>query len=657
MLGTMVEILSREPTALAAELLGDRARLLVFGEAGVGKSFLAGQLADACSLPCSLVNANIGSPALGPPGCVWRARRHRGSWHIEDTEALCTLDAGRFRLPLTVAVARILKNAPPGPTLIEAPGVSRGTLAFELLIGLVQAGAVDTVVMVNRDPDEVDLPPLPARIVMLRAAAEAEATSKSARAIARTAQWDRYLDDATAVAMPMPPAAGPPLPDDCAGCQIALLDKHGRTLALGEVIAAGDQLRVRIPSCDATAVRAFLVRDARRNGAGLLATGSTNERAPTRGRAEIELNPDATSDMVAAREEIAEVNVAPISAHAASARVVLINGLLGDPTLHLRFRHQRRSLLFDVGEAARLQARIAHQVSDLFVSHAHVDHIGGFLWLLRSRIGVAEPCRVFGPPGMTDRIAGMLGAIEWDRVGDRAPIFDVSEVDGNRLISWRLRAGDAERCARGQRAVTDGVLLEEPGFRVRAATLDHGDLPVLAFALEESVHLNVRKERIEELNIEPGPWLETLKHRVHAGELDSLLELPDGSCPTVRELGDRLLLERPGEKVVYATDLADSPGNRDALVALARHAHTLFCEAAFADEDIEQARATGHLTARACAEIATAADVGQLIPFHLSRRYEREPERLLAEVCRGFAGTFVPPSLRDAVAAARARLT
>jgi ribonuclease BN (tRNA processing enzyme) len=213
---------------------------------------------------------------------------------------------------------------------------------------------------------------------------------------------------------------------------------------------------------------------------------------PTRGRAEIELCPDTTSDMVAARAASADVTVAPIGAHAASARVVLVNGLFGDPTLHLRFRHQRRSLLFDVGESARLQARIAHQVTDLFISHAHIDHISGFLWLLRSRIGVPEPCRVYGPAAIADRVAGMLASIEWDRVGDRAPVFDVFELRGERLTTWRLRAGDARREERGERRVSGGLLLEEPGFLVRAATLDHGGLPVLAFALEESKHLNVR---------------------------------------------------------------------------------------------------------------------------------------------------------------------
>jgi ribonuclease BN (tRNA processing enzyme) len=643
----MAELRQRDPAALAAELLGESRRVLLVGAAGVGKSFLAGQMADACATTCTLINANIGSPVAGPPGCVFRAERHHGQWQLEELEALCTLDAGRYRLPLTVAVGRAVDRTRPGPLLIDAPGIAHQTLASELLSGLAQAAHVDTILAVTREPDHVrDL--LPFRTVVVTASPAATAASKPARAAERTAQWDRYLDGAPTVVLPMPESAGPPLlTDDCRGRQIAFLDEHGHTLVLGEVEAASaDELRVRAPAHDRARVRAYLVRDARRNDAGSLAT-ATNDRPLARGRAEIELPPSATSDMVAAREESAELTTAPISAHAASARIVLVNGLFGDPTLHVRFRHHRRSLLFDIGETTRLQARIAHQISDLFVTHAHVDHIAGFLWLLRSRIGIPEPCRVFGPPGIGDRIAGMLSAIEWDRVGERAPIFEVSEVRADRIESWSLRAGDPAREARGCR--DSAILLDEPGFRVRATTLDHAGIPVLAFALEESVHLNVRKERLEELAVEPGPWLETLKHLVHRGEQDRTVDLPNRTSQTVRNLAEHLLLERPGERVVYATDFGDTPANRDAVVELARGAHTLFCEAGFADKDADQATATGHLTARACAEIAAAADVGQLIPFHLSRRYEREPEHVLAEVAETFAGTFVPPALRAAV--------
>ncbi|NOQ47348.1 MAG: hypothetical protein GQ559_11895 [Desulfobulbaceae bacterium] len=83
----------------------------------------------------------------------------------------------------------------------------------------------------------------------------------------------------------------------------------------------------------------------------------------------------------------------------------------------------------------------AHQVIDVFVSHAHFDHISGFLWLLRSCIGDFPPCRVFGPPGLTDHIAGLIQGILWDRIGELGPRFEVCELHGERLHIFALQAG------------------------------------------------------------------------------------------------------------------------------------------------------------------------------------------------------------------------
>jgi ribonuclease BN (tRNA processing enzyme) len=94
---------------------------------------------------------------------------------------------------------------------------------------------------------------------------------------------------------------------------------------------------------------------------------------------------------------------------------------------------------------------------------------------------------------------------------------------------------------------------------------------------------------------------------------------------------------------VYATDLADTPSNRERLVAFAAGADVLICEAAFIGADAAQAERTGHLTARACGEIAAAAGVARLIPFHFSRRYETDPDPVYDEVEAGLGRPLRPP--------------
>ena len=342
----------------------------------------------------------------------------------------------------------------------------------------------------------------------------------------------------------------------------------------------------------------------------------------------------------------------PAAAKVGPFTATLVNGVFGDPLLLVRLRHGRRCLLIDLGDAGPLRARTAHDVTDVFISHAHVDHIAGFLWLLRSRIGEFPLCRVFGPPGLAQNIAGLVAGVHWDRVGERGPRSEVAELHGEHVLCFGVTAGDEGPSILGERTAEGGVLLVDPLFLVRAAVLDHRT-PVLAFAIEPNTEIKVRKERLVASGLEPGPWLGELKRAIVAHDDDALLDLPDGSKRAVRALAEELVLIRVGEKLVYATDLADTAENRARLGSLARGAHTFFCEATFCEANAERAALTGHLTARACGEIATAAGVGRLIPFHFSRRYESDPNAVYREVREACSRTVVPPAIASPTAMSR----
>jgi ribonuclease BN (tRNA processing enzyme) len=243
----------------------------------------------------------------------------------------------------------------------------------------------------------------------------------------------------------------------------------------------------------------------------------------------------------------------------------------------------------------------------------------------------------------------VVESFEWDRVGGRGPKFEIRELEGDVLRRFRIQVGkggvepiDVADCG-------DGIVLDEPRFLVSAVELDHAGLPVLAYALRESSHFDVRADLLREHGWKPGRWLGTLKKHAAAREASELIELPDGTSRTVGELADLLLIETEGQKIVYATDFGDTPGNREAVVQLARGAQILVCEASFVQEDVEQAERTGHLTARACGEIAAAAGVERLVPFHFSSRYDQCPERVYAEILEVFEHTLVPSSLWKAL--------
>ncbi|MBW2257488.1 MAG: MBL fold metallo-hydrolase [Deltaproteobacteria bacterium] len=280
-------------------------------------------------------------------------------------------------------------------------------------------------------------------------------------------------------------------------------------------------------------------------------------------------------------------------------------------------------------------------MSHVFVSHAHMDHFGGFPWLLRCRVGFPETVTLFGPPDLSARVESFVAGFTWDRIGENGPRFRVGEVHGDVLRWWMIQAGIPTRRPDGEEALVDGVVHRAEDLVVRAAVLDHG-IPVLAWLVEESPRLAVRPDVLRDIGVPAGPWLGQLKRLLAAGERDTTVQLPDGTEEPAGTLGDRLTLQVPGRRLAYATDMADSPENREVLVRLARGADLLVCEAAFLEADAARARETGHLTTRACAEIAAAAGVGLLVPFHFSHRYSEQPESLIRELRAHFSRVWAP---------------
>lgn len=627
------EFFANEPAFITEHLMSRDRRILLFGQPGIGKTTLAAalaaQLSDMGRSACCL-SADPGSPVFGVPGALCLGNWEQVCWSLRGIEALCSLDAARFRLPLVSALRRLAGSVPTGTLLLDAPGVIRGVAGAELLSSLVEAADIDLLLVLQRPAQPPllvhELESLGIEVAYIKAAEKASRPGKMTRARQRTHLWNLYLDGAEECTLSLhrlkllgtPPRDAP---EAWLGKQVAFLEQ-AHTVAMGEVTGADNGiLRVRLPARHRP-TGILLVRDACRDTAGLLTTSKPFADKLVRYIPPPDLLPDAAIQ--------ANGGVRPL-VHVGTAMAVLVNGVFGDPLLHLRLRHQRRSLLFDLGEGSRLPTRIAHQVSDVFITHTHVDHICGFLWLLRSRIGECSICRLYGPPGLAANILGLISGIHWDRIGMRGPRFEVAELHGTCLKRYRLQAGQPDCNPSGEEDVREGVLLAEPAFRVRAVTLDHGT-PVLAFAYEPAKQINVRKEQLLERQLEPGPWLNELKECLYAAEEAASITLPDGREVTVAKLAEALILIRQGSKLVYATDFADTPDNRIKLRVLAQGAHTFFCEATFLQQEREQARRTGHLTTLACGEIANEAQVQHLIPFHFSRRYEDQPWRVYQEI-------------------------
>jgi ribonuclease Z len=326
----------------------------------------------------------------------------------------------------------------------------------------------------------------------------------------------------------------------------------------------------------------------------------------------------------------------------------LVNGPAGDPALYIELLFERRALMFDLGEIPQLAPRKILRLSHVFVSHAHMDHFAGFDRLVRICLGRDVDLQLYGPPGFIAQVMHKLQGYSWNLVENYTNDFRITaheyHPDGA-LHSGRFQCRHAFKHEPGETvAMQNGILLDEAFFRIRAVHLDH-KIPCLAFCLEEKQHVNVWKNRLDELGLPTGPWLKELKTAVLDGRRDDtpfVIRWQTGNVWHERrhplgELKDTLLNIVPGQKIAYVVDAGYTEPNIRNIVDLAAEADVFFIEAVFLQKDWQRAAQTHHLTAHQAGSLGRAARARRLIPFHFSPRYSGSEGLLIAEAEAAFA--------------------
>ncbi|MGB3517676.1 MAG: ribonuclease Z [Elainellaceae cyanobacterium] len=295
-------------------------------------------------------------------------------------------------------------------------------------------------------------------------------------------------------------------------------------------------------------------------------------------------------------------------------------------SIALRLPQRAEVWLFDCGEGTQHQIlrsdiRIS-QITRIFVTHMHGDHIYGLMGLLASCGLAGNPSRIdiYGPPKLDDylRACGRYSQTHF---------------------SYPVKV----------HTVTPGILYEDDEFVVSCEALTHR-VPAFGYRVAEkdrAGRFNV--DRATALGIPSGPLYGKLKR----GEW---VTLPDGRQINGADLCGPTEI---GRKFVYCTDTIYC----DNAVTLAQDADVLVHEATFSHHDAEMAYQRLHSTSTMAAQVALSAQVQQLVMTHFSPRYAPgnavDLGDLLAEARAIFPNTVmahdfmvhdIPRRLREAIA-------
>jgi len=305
----------------------------------------------------------------------------------------------------------------------------------------------------------------------------------------------------------------------------------------------------------------------------------------------------------------------------------LVNSPFEDPTLFIRIMREKRALLFDIGNISRLQPGDLQKITDVFITHTHIDHFIGFDTLVRAILRRDTPLRVYGPPNITDCIEGKLRGYTWNLIKEYPIKIDVCSVSDHKKSYSSFPAENNFQRIDKEIAPFDGIVLRDPLFTIRAIQLDH-QVPCLAFSIDEEFHININKASLLAKGLPVGPWLSELKKAIRSRSPGNTNFVVSHKHYSLEELRDIAQITK-GQKISYVTDIAMHGNNIRKIIEFVRDSDTLYCEAYFLEEDKERALERFHLTAKVTGMIARKARVKRLVAMHFSpkyRHYRKTPE-------------------------------
>src|SRR4030066_2321980 len=151
----------------------------------------------------------------------------------------------------------------------------------------------------------------------------------------------------------------------------------------------------------------------------------------------------------------------------------LINGPFEDPSLFVRILREKRAFLFDIGSLYRLKPGDLQKITDVFVTHTHIDHFIGFDTLLRALLRRESPLRVYGPSNITECVEGKLRGYTWNLIKEYPLKIEVFCIREDKIIASSFHAENYFKRVDNSVSEFCGIILKEPLFTIKAVQLDH----------------------------------------------------------------------------------------------------------------------------------------------------------------------------------------
>ncbi|KAA0258142.1 ribonuclease Z [Deferribacter autotrophicus] len=316
-----------------------------------------------------------------------------------------------------------------------------------------------------------------------------------------------------------------------------------------------------------------------------------------------------------------------------------INSPFEDTAFFVRNVYKRQAFLLDCGRLGNIENSEILSISDIFVSHTHIDHFYGFDRILRGSLRSDKKIRIFGPPGIINNVSGKIQGYTWNLIKNYTFKIEVVELRGDGKIKQAFFNAEDGFIPYFEENVIDRIELED-GFILEYEFFDH-DIISVGYRIKEDKHVNIKKDVFDKYGYIPGPWLSTLKAKLrNCTDLNEMIpvETVDGTKEiALKQLEEELVIYKKPQDITYITDIAPTYENFVKAVNFAKNSSILLIEAMFLKCDIIDAIYKKHLTVELAKEIFASSNSIYVKFFHFSPKYEKDKGKFFANLYSGIS--------------------
>ncbi len=318
--------------------------------------------------------------------------------------------------------------------------------------------------------------------------------------------------------------------------------------------------------------------------------------------------------------------------------IVQLNSPFDDSVFFVRNIYHRKAMLFDCGRLGNLSHTDILSLSDIFVSHTHMDHFFGFDRIIRGSIIGEHELRIYGPEGFINNINGKFQSYTWNLAEDykfRVKAYELNQSGNHKIAYFNANNKFIPKIE----CFSGNVLDINDGFSATFEFFDHR-IPTIGYRISEPKQFHIKKECLNKFGYIQGKWIKELKNALEKQQnINISVPHADGIVnKTSFELKYELVEIKEPQVITYITDIAPTEENIEKAVNFAKNSSLLIIEAVFLDKDIDHAILKNHLTVGISKNIFKKSHSDMVRFTHFASRYEQDKTKFINELYNGLNG-------------------